>query len=103
MVLDKNSGGEITLKEAQDLISAFQTKFPTEAKAFYVGSNHLDAITNQEHCIGVRIYNAYDDANKTNTVVLVGVDKQGNDMKNGVIVDRTTPCPPSCPTVGILD
>jgi len=103
MNLDKNSGGEITLKEAQDLIEAFQTKFPDEKKAFYVGSNHLQAIIDQENCIGVRIYNAYDEVKETKTVVLVGVDRLENDMKDGIIVDRTVICPPHCPTISILD
>lgn len=103
MTLDSNTGGQITLKEAQDLITAFQTKFPEEKKAFFVGSNHVEAILAQDRCVGVRIYNAYDDERVTKTVVLVGVDTFGNDMKEGVIVDRTVICPPHCPTISILD
>lgn len=103
MKLDENSGGVITLKEAQDLVSAFQTKNPDEKKAFFVGGNHLKAILSQDGCIGIRVYNAYDDENKSSTIVLIGVDENENDMKEGVIVDRTAPCPPSCPKIGILD
>jgi len=103
MNLDQNSGEVITLSEAQNLVRNFQANNPEENKAFYVGSNHLKAIMEQEGCIGVRIYNAYDDQSKTKTVVLVGVDENENDMKDGVIVDRTSKCPPNCPTVSILD
>ncbi|UPQ78282.1 hypothetical protein M0M57_11700 [Flavobacterium azooxidireducens] len=103
MEINKNSGGEIKLKEAQDLIAAFQSIFPEEKKAFFIGSNHVEAILAQDRCIGVRIYNAYDEDKLTKTVVLVGVDTLGNDMKEGVIVDRTVICPPHCPTISILD
>lgn len=103
MRLDENSGGVITLKEAQDLVKSFQTKNPDEPKAFFVGANHLRAILNQTDCIGVRIYNSYDEVSKSHTVVLIGVDRNENDIKEGMIVDRTAPCPPSCPIVGILD
>ncbi|MDP2159749.1 MAG: hypothetical protein Q8K02_04660 [Flavobacterium sp.] len=103
MNLDQNSGEVITLSEAQNLVRDFQTVHPQEIKAFYVGSNLLKAIMEQEGCIGLRIYNAYDDQSKTKTVVLVGVDEDENDMKEGVIVDKTFRCPPTCPTVSILD
>lgn len=85
------------------MVRAFQSKNPQDVKSFYVGSNHLKAIIEQEGCIGLRIYNAYDEDNRTTNVVLIGVDEDENDMKEGVIVDRTTPCPPSCPKIGILD
>ncbi|PKP16283.1 MAG: hypothetical protein CVU07_07445 [Bacteroidetes bacterium HGW-Bacteroidetes-23] len=103
MKLDENSGGVITLKEAQDLVSAFQTKNPDEKKAFFVGGNHLKAILNQERCIGIRVYNAYDGTNKTNTIVWIGVDENGNDIKDGVIVDKSEVCPPICSLVNLLD
>lgn len=103
MLLDKNSGGEISLQEAQEMIGAFQRSFPEANKAYFVGSNHLKTIMNQEFCIGVRIYNAYDSVSESNTVVLVGVDENGNDMKEGVIVDRAVICPPVCPSISILD
>lgn len=103
MNLDQNSGEVITLKEAQDLVKTFQYLYPEANKSFYVGSNLLNAILEQEGCVGIRIYNAFDEVEKTTTVVLVGVDEDENDMKEGVLVDRTVRCPPNCPTISILD
>ncbi|RXR34850.1 hypothetical protein EQG68_02775 [Flavobacterium piscinae] len=103
MRLDENSGGVITLKEAQDLVRTYQTSNPEEVKGFFIGANHLKAILNQERCIGVRIYNAYEEESKTHTLVLIGVDGNENDMKEGVIVDRLVKCPPHCSGTVILD
>jgi hypothetical protein len=103
MALNQNSGEVISLGEAQELIRAFQTNYPNDKKAFFVGSNHYQAILDQEGCIGVRIYNAYDEVNQTKTVVLIGVDDKDNDMKTGIIVDRAVICPPHCSIINILD
>lgn len=103
MVVDENSGEVISLNEAQELVRAFQTKFPNDKKAFFVGSNNYQSILSQEGCIGVRIYNAYDEVNSTTNVVLIGVDADGNDLNEGVIVDKSVICPPTCPRISILD
>ena len=96
MELDENTGGEITLAEAQKYVSAFRAKFPKEVKALFIGSARVKKILDQVDCIGIRIYNGYDsDADRLN-LVLVGVDNQGKDMTNGVIMDKMKPCPVGC-------
>jgi hypothetical protein len=96
MELDENTGGEITLAEAQKYVSAFRTKYPNEVKAFFIGKTCVKKILDQKDCIGVRIYNGYDsDADRLN-LVMVGVDDQGKDMTNGVIMDKMKPCPVGC-------
>lgn len=98
MSLTPQSGKEITLEEAQELIGAFKTNYPDEINSFFVGSDHIEHILAQEDCIGIRIINGFDTTTKKMSEVLVGVDSLGNDMDSGLIVDKLVPCPPVCPT-----
>lgn len=103
MALEVTSGEEITLTEAQEYISEFEKQYPNEVKAFFIGANHFTSILNQEDCIGIRIYNGYDLTEERMSQVLVGVDTDENDMKGGIIVNKSLVCPPVCPTISIMD
>lgn len=97
MKINQNTGEEITLAEATDFTHSFQEENPNAVKSFFVGANKLNLILEQKGCIGVRIYNGYDaDQNKVN-LVLVGVDKTGEDVANGIILEELVICPPNCP------
>jgi len=50
-----------------------------------------DALISQENCAGIKIINAIDN-NGNKTLVIVAVDKYGNDMVNGKILDRASCC-----------
>lgn len=95
MAIDPKSGKQITLQEAQDLIKAFETKFPNQIKASFVGIDTLNLILNQENVMGVRVYYGYDTVAKQISPVLVGVDNDGKDM-TAVLIDRTVNCPVEC-------
>lgn len=100
MTLDNNTGTVISLEEAKEYTHAFQEDKPNAIKSFYVGAKKLQRILEQEDCMGVRIYNGRttdtDHKNKTN-LVLVGVNKKGEDMTDGIILENLAPCPYSCP------
>jgi hypothetical protein len=49
----------------------------------------------QKGCEGLRIYYARDEKG-TPALVLVAVDKDGNDMTQGSILEWSFPCPPFC-------
>ncbi len=98
MTFTPQSGKEITLEEAQELIAAFKTNYPHEVNSFFVGSEHVEHILAQEDCIGIRIINGFDTTTEKMSEVLVGVDSLGNDMDSGLIIDKLLPCPPNCPT-----
>lgn len=49
----------------------------------------------QKGCEGVRIYHGRGEKG-TPALVLVGVDKDGNDMAQGTILEWSYPCPPVC-------
>lgn len=96
MAINPNTGSEINLTEAQTLVNAFSANFPKEIKASAVGVNNLNLILKQPNCVGIRIYNGYNEALGRLSPVLVGVDSAGKDMTNGVIIDRLDPCPSVC-------
>ncbi|CAM4142600.1 MULTISPECIES: hypothetical protein [Flavobacterium] len=96
MSINKNSGSEISLSDAVELTKQFQNKFPKEIKASFVGVNSLNLILKQEGCVGIRVYNGYDVDLERFAPVLVGVNAEGNDMTDGVILDKMNPCPQYC-------
>jgi len=86
----------ITLEEAKKLTSNFQSKLKgDEVKAHYVGKEALLKLLNQENCVGVRIYYAETDDGKPE-LVFVGVTEEGKDLTDGILLERTFPCPPYC-------
>ena len=62
----------------------------------------LDALLAQPGCSGVRYYYGVD-ANGADSLILVGVDKEGNDMVNGVMMNTPFPCPPFCGAANSLN
>ena len=61
----------------------------------YLGKKILTDILAQEHCVGIRTYYAQTESGEKE-LVIVGVDKDENDLINGIIGDRTFRCPPRC-------
>jgi hypothetical protein len=87
---------QITLEEAIKLISNFRNKQSGDViKAHYFGKEALQKLLDQEGCVGIRIYYAAQD-DGTPELVIVGVDENGKDLEEGVILERNYPCPPYC-------
>ncbi len=97
MTLDKDKSSVISLEEAIDFTHSFQSKNPHAVKSFFAGSNKLNLILEQEGCVGIRMYNGYDNETNNINLVLVGVDEQGEDITDGVILERLVLCPHVCP------
>lgn len=55
----------------------------------------LDELLAQPGCSALRFYYGRDKEGQ-DTLILVGVDKDGNDMVNGMLLDFHFPCPPVC-------
>uniref|UniRef100_UPI00404A0C58 hypothetical protein n=1 Tax=Flavobacterium sp. TaxID=239 RepID=UPI00404A0C58 len=99
MSIDANTGSIITQQQAQDLVRAFDVKFPGQIVSSFIGANNVKAILNQEDCIGIRIYNGYNDTTNQISLVLLGVNSTGGDMlADGIIYDDMSICPRDCPT-----
>lgn len=101
-MINSNSGEVITLKEGQDFISKFKRLYPEQTKGFFVGANKVEQILQQADCIGIRIYNGYDESLAKTNLVLVGVDSNQKDMTGGIIVERTVLCPDYCDVTSAL-
>jgi hypothetical protein len=88
---------DITGGDIISLGEAFQERNPEATKAYYAEKKLVESLLQLIGCAGIRIYNGYDpDRNKAN-LVLVGVDKNGNDMTEGIILEKLDPCPTDCP------
>jgi len=55
----------------------------------------LDDLLAQPGCSGLRFYYGQDKSGAS-SLILVGVDADGNDMEDGVLMDVHYPCPPVC-------
>lgn len=89
-------GSVITLKEAKELVLAFRDTSPLGSVMSYaVGEDLIQQILSQKDCRGLRMYNAKKE-NGDATLVFVGVNHLGQDLYNGIIVDKIITCPPFC-------
>lgn len=62
----------------------------------------LDELLAQPGCAGLRYYYGRN-ALGQDTLILVGVDKDGNDMVQGVVMEECFLCPPFCGTTNSLN
>ncbi|HTP79488.1 MAG TPA: hypothetical protein VMM57_03680 [Bacteroidota bacterium] len=86
----------ITLDAAKKMTENFQkSASSTDLLAGYFGKSIYEKILAQKNCVGIRIYNAKEEAG-TPVFVLVGVDASGNDIASGVVGEDVIPCPPFC-------
>jgi hypothetical protein len=97
MEINKNTGEQITLSQAQEMVNEFRKRYPDTTKGYFAGANHFDKILKQEDCIGLRIYNGYDKESDSTNLVIVGVNSNNEDMTKGYILDKAAACPPNCP------
>jgi hypothetical protein len=81
-------GEEISHEMGADFINAYKNANPGATLGYTVGRNIIDRIFAQPGCVGLRIYNAINELGQT-TLVYVGVDAQGKDIKKTINVDVT--------------
>ena len=81
----------------------YRTASPAGAiKAHFFGKDAIQAILNQENCVGIRIYYALD-PDGVKQLIIVGADANENDLYNGLIAERSTPCPSMCASANPLN
>lgn len=102
MSINIDSGKKITKHDAQNYTHAFQAKNPKATKAYFVGLEKLNLILKQDSCIGIRIYDGYNTKTDEENRILIGVNKAGEDMVEGIIIEELLPCPPHCPKASLL-
>jgi hypothetical protein len=86
-------------KNYRNTASAVSTN-PITAHLF--GKDAILAILNQQGCKGIRIYYALDDAGKQQLIV-VGADSSKNDLYEGLLAERSDPCPMCCSSANPLN
>jgi len=89
----------ITLAEAKNFVQNYRKNLADgDVKGVYYSRDIYERILAQDGCVGVRYYFAMSEGKRT--IVLVGVDANGNDLIHGAIGNRGPWCPPWCGTDG---
>jgi hypothetical protein len=78
-------GEEISLETATDFVTAYEQAFPGDINRYTVGRKIIDEILAQPGCMGLRFYNAMNEAGKK-TLVYVGIDADGKDLVKRTVV-----------------
>lgn len=103
MSLNENTGAIISQELAEKFIKAFREKFGDQVVSSFMGLNNVTKILDQNGCIGLRIYNGYNDETEKICLIVVGVDEEEKDMlKGGLIYDEMATCPPICSMEGLF-
>lgn len=102
MTFTGNEDHDIPLSTASEWTANYRSANPGQTLAHYFGKSAINAILNQDTCVGIRIYYALDD-NGAKQLVLVGVDASGNDLYNGLLAERSFKCPPDCGAINPLN
>lgn len=98
-MFDGNEGSKLNGRsettEASNWTRTFQTANRGKHKAHFFGKNTInDLLNSNPEVVGIRMYMGEDDEGNTR-LVLVGADKDGNDL-DSYMVDRSAPCPTFC-------
>jgi hypothetical protein len=84
----------ITLSEASQLTFNFRMQAgPNAVLGGFFGKEAILAILAQDGAVGLRYYYGLDEDGKPH-IILIGVDKEGNDMVDGLLAQRSVVCPP---------
>lgn len=85
MVTTKNQkltaevGAEVGVELGSQMIASYRHANPTDTVGYFIGRNILEQVLAQPGCVGIKFYNAYNEAG-VKTLVYVGIDNAGNDM-----------------------
>lgn len=85
----------ITLTEASGWTRTYREKNIGATKGHFYGKNAIQAIINQTGCVGIRIYYAIDTIG-ANQLIIVGATSAEDDLYNGLLAERSIPCPTRC-------
>jgi len=93
----------VTLAEASEYTRLYrESKRIGDSKAVYFGRRISEEILGQDGCVGMRLYLAKEDSGRR-TLVLAGVNADGNDIVPGILGEQVWDCPPWCSVVNPLN
>lgn len=92
-----NENNEISYEDAATLTANYRDAQIGEdyVKGEYFSTDSIQAILNQDGCVGIRVYYGIDE-NNVQRLVIVGVTANENDMVSGAIMEHGSLCPPYC-------
>ena len=91
-----NEDHSISLADAAKLTKRYRDSVPTGSTiAHFFGKDAIQAILNQENCVGIRIYYGLN-TQDVKQLVAVGVTPDENDMYNGILAEKSFICPTQC-------
>jgi hypothetical protein len=93
----------ISLQEAETMTKRFRDNqsSTTYIKSELFGADAIKDIFSQADCVGVRIYYGMDKQDVPK-LIIVGVNQSGDDLYNGLLVEKGLTCPPDCDTTSPL-
>jgi len=97
-----NESHDIPLATAAEWTKNYRDANPGAIKAHYFGKDAIQAILDQGGCVGIRIYYALDD-DGVKHLIIVGANASENDLYQGLLAERSLPCPSSCSTANPLN
>lgn len=92
MAFDGTEGEQIDLAESVSWTANYRAA-NDGVYAHFFGRDILEQILDQEDCMGIRIYYALDD-DEVSQLILVGVNAEEEDLYEGIVAERSLPCPP---------
>ena len=97
-----NEDHSITLDDASEMTKNYRDANPDDIKGHFFGKAAIQAILDQDQCVGIRIYYGISTGSTTNPpqkqLIVVGVLENQDDLYNGSIADKSMICPPACST-----
>ena len=100
-----NEVHDISFEDAADLTERYRNQMSeTDLKGGFFGAEAIQALLDQDGCVGIRFYYGLD-ANDIQVLVLVGADRDENDLigDDFLAMDQSIPCPDNCGEANILN
>ncbi|MDO8667233.1 MAG: hypothetical protein Q7J79_11510 [Gemmatimonadales bacterium] len=91
----------ITLDAAATMTRRYREAFGDRVKGGAYLAPQVRELLAQRDCLALRYYYALEAAKET--LILVGVDPEGADLTDGVLLETTIPCPPYCGVLNSLN
>lgn len=92
----------VAAETAAVMTRRFRERFPEREKAGAFLAEKVREVLAQRDCRALRYYYAIEDVPR-DTLVLVGVDPEGADLTDGVLLELSIPCPPFCADLNVLN
>jgi hypothetical protein len=93
----------ISLTDAATMTARYRATISNgDTIAHYFGKDAIQEILDQGDCVGIRIYYGLDDQDAKH-LIITGVTEDREDLYNGLLAERSKPCPDSCSSANPLN